>query len=147
LKRHMDEIGEAVEQVCHEQKAQPVEQMAERLMTTFLEIKMRDAKTSVALYSVSSDVDGAEIVQAATVRSNRAIVDMLKTAREQVNTNPQVVAAMLQSVMSGVSRRLLESSDSESQFHTLRQESAFLVGAYLKACSARLPSKAAGASR
>ena len=63
LKRHMDEVTEAIELVCHEQKGHSLEQMATALMTTFLEAKMRDAKTSVALYAVSSDVDGAKIVQ------------------------------------------------------------------------------------
>jgi hypothetical protein len=37
--------------------------MVTALITVFLQAKMRDAKTSVALYSVSSDVDGAKIAQ------------------------------------------------------------------------------------
>ena len=49
LKRHMDEVTEAIELVCHEWKEHSLEQMATALMTTFLEAKMRDAKTSVAL--------------------------------------------------------------------------------------------------
>lgn len=138
LKRHMDEITEAIELVCHQQKGHSLEQMATALMTTFLEAKMRDAKTSVALYAVSSDVDGAKIVQEIRIRSNRAIVGMLKTAREQLTTDPELVASMLQGVMVGVSRRLLESSAPEKQFDTLRQELIFLACAYLKACSARL---------
>ena len=55
----MDEVTEAIELVCREQKGHSLEQMATALVTIFLETKMRDAKTSVALYSVSSDVDGA----------------------------------------------------------------------------------------
>src|SRR5882724_7150952 len=60
LKRHMDEITEAIELVCQEQKGHSLEQMATALITTFLEAKRRDAKASVALYAVSSDVDGAK---------------------------------------------------------------------------------------
>jgi AcrR family transcriptional regulator len=138
LKRHMDEIMEAIELVCHEQKGHSLEQMATALMTTFLEAKMRDAKTSAALYAVSSDIDGAKIVREMGVKSNKAVVGMLKTAREQLTTDPQLVASMLQGVMVGVSRRLLESADPEKQFDTLRQELIFLACAYLKACSARV---------
>ena len=54
LKRHMDEVAEAIELVCHQQRGHSLEQMATALVTTFLEAKLRDAKTSVALYAVSS---------------------------------------------------------------------------------------------
>jgi Tetracyclin repressor-like, C-terminal domain len=106
------------------------------LITTFLETKMRDAATSIALYSVSSDVDGAKIAQQMGVRSNKAIVAMLSTASEPLTKDLQLIASMLQSAMGGVSRRLLESSDSRKQFDTLRQELIFLVNKYLEACSA-----------
>ncbi len=138
LKRHMDEVTEAIELVCHEQRGYSLEQMARALMTTFLEAKMRDAKTSVALYAVSSDIDGEKIVQEMGIRSNKAVVGMLKTASEQLTTDPQLVASMLQGVMVGVSRRLLESTAPEKQFDILRQEMIFLACAYLNACSARL---------
>jgi AcrR family transcriptional regulator len=133
LKRHLDEVTEAVERVCQEQRGNSLDQMATALITTFLEAKMKDAKTSVALYAVSSDVDGAKIVQEMGIRSNQAVAGMLKTAREELNSDPQVVASMLQSVMVGVSRRLLESGASEKQFDVVRQETIFLACAYLKA--------------
>jgi AcrR family transcriptional regulator len=137
LKRHMDEIAEAVELVCHEQKGHSLEQMATALIATFLEAKMRDTKTSIALYAVSSDVDGAKIVQEMGIKSNQAVAGMLKTASERLTTDPQLVASMLQGVMAGVSRRLLESTAPEKQFDILRQEAIFLACAYLKACAAR----------
>ena len=136
LRRHLHEVTEAVEQVCREQKGNAPQQMATALITTFLEAKMRDAATSVALYSVSSDVDGAKIAQQMAVRSNKAIVAMLSTASKSLTKDPQLVASMLQSAMGGVSRRLLESSDSRKHFDTLRQELIFLVNKYLEACSA-----------
>ena len=135
LKRHMDEVTNGIELVCHKQKGHSLEQMATALMTAFLEAKMRDAKTSVALYAVSSDVDGAQIVRELGIRSNRAIVDMLRTAREPLTTDPQLVASILQGVMSGVSRRLLESATPEKQFDALQRELIILACAYLNASS------------
>ena len=147
LKRHLDEVTDALELVYHEQRGNSVEQMATALITAFLQAKMRDAKTSVALYAVSSDVDGAKIVQQKAIRSNKAIVEMLKTASEPLTVDPQLVASMLQGAMVGVSRRMLESGAPEKQFETLRQELVFLACAYLKACSARPSAGAAGAIR
>ena len=137
LKRHFNEVTAAVERVCREQKTNPPPQMAAALITAFLEAKMTDVKTSAALYSVSSDVDGAKIVRQMGIRSNKAIVEMLATAPEPLTTDPQLIAEMLQGAMTGVSRRLLESDAPEKQFATFRQELIFFVCAYLQACSER----------
>jgi AcrR family transcriptional regulator len=137
LKRHLDEVIEAVERVCREQKGQTLQQMATVLITTFLNTKMRDAKTSVALYSVSSDVDGVKMARQMGVRSNKAIVEMLKTSREALTKDPQAVAAVLQGAMGGVSRRLLESVTPEKEFELLREELIAMACAYLESCTQR----------
>ncbi|WP_263356516.1 TetR/AcrR family transcriptional regulator [Acidicapsa ligni] len=138
LRRHLDEVLAAVELACLQQRGKTLSQMATALITAFLQAKMRDAKTSVALYSVSSDVDGAKIVQQMGRRFNKAVVEMLMTSREPFTTDPQLIAAMLQGAMTGVSRRLLESTAPEKQFDTLLQELIFVACAYLDACSKRL---------
>jgi AcrR family transcriptional regulator len=148
LRRHLSEVDEAVEAACREQEGEPLSQMATALITTFLEAKLRDVKTSVALYSVSSDVDGAKIVQQMGIRFNKALVRMLETAREPLTTDPRLVASMLQVTMAGVSRRMLESSSPEKQFESLRRELIVLACAYLDASSVRLPMlKSAGSAK
>ena len=137
LKRHLSEIFDRVEAVCQEQKGSSLAQMATALIEAFLEVKMRNAKTSVALYTVSSELDRAKIVQQMGSRSNQAIVGMLKTAREPLTTDPRLVAAMLQDTMFGVSRRLLESGSPEKQYEAVRRELTFLACAYLQASSRR----------
>ena len=137
LKRHLDEVIEAVERVCREQKGQTLQRMATVLITTFLNTKMRDAKTSVALYSVSSDGDGVKMARQMGVRSNKAIVEMLKTSREALTKDPQAVAAVLQGAMGGVSRRLLESVTPEKEFELLREELIAMACAYLESCTQR----------
>jgi AcrR family transcriptional regulator len=136
LERHLDEVTETVERVCRERKGDTLPHMATALINSFLEAKMRDAKTSVALYSVSSDVDGAKIVTQMGVRSNKAIVEMLGAAREPLAKDPQLVASILQGAMAGVSRRLLESDAREEQFDALRRELIIFACAYLEASSA-----------
>jgi AcrR family transcriptional regulator len=137
LKRHLNEVAEAVEQACREQRNSRLADMATALISAFLHAKMRDGKTSVALYSVSSDVDGAKIVRQMGVRCHTAIVEMLATACEPLTKDPDLVASMLQGAMAGVSRRLLESDAPEEQFTMLGQELIFFACAYLEACCAR----------
>ena len=138
LKRHLAEVAEAVELVCEEQQGRTLRQMATALITAFLEAKIRDAKTSVALYSVGSDVDGAKIAQQMSNRFHKAIVQMLATSCEPLSTDPQLVASMLEAAMVGISRRMLESGAPEKQYDTLREELIFVACAYLDACSARV---------
>jgi AcrR family transcriptional regulator len=137
LRRHLDEVTEVTERVCREQTGNTLQEMATALINAFLEAKMRDAKASVALYSVSSDVEAAKILQQMGARSNKAIVAMLESAREPLTKDPQLVASMLQGAMAGVSRRLLESGAPEKHFESLRRELVSLVTAYLKVSSSR----------
>jgi AcrR family transcriptional regulator len=136
LKRHLAQVWDAVELVCGQQRGQTLRQMATALITVFLQAKMKDPKTSVALYAISADVDGAKIAQQMGIRSSHVIAEMLKTSSEPLATDPQLVSSMLQGVMVGVSRRLLESAAPEKQLDTLRSELIFLACAYLDACSA-----------
>ena len=133
LKRHLDEVTNAVELVCKQQEGASLRQMATALITAFFEAKMKNAKTSVALYSVSSDVDGAKIVQQTGVRSNKAIVEMLASSREPPPGDPELVASILQGAMAGIIRRLLESAAPENQCKTLQDQLILFACAYLEA--------------
>lgn len=135
LKRHLGEVTETVELVCEEQSGRTLREMVTALISAFLEAKMKDPKTSVALYSVSSDVDGVRIGQQMGLRSNRAIVRMLESASDPLGTDPQPVASVLQGAMVGVSRRMLESDAAEKQFESLRRELIVMACAYVDACS------------
>ena len=135
LKRHLEQVAETVERVCREEKGNSFKQIAPAIINAFLDAKMKDPKASVAFYAVSSDVDGAKIVQRVRVRVNRAVVGVLASAREPLRKDPEIVASMLQSAMFGVSQRLLESSTPEKEINSLRAELTYLVSAYLEACS------------
>jgi AcrR family transcriptional regulator len=134
LKRHLDEVAEAVERVCLEQRGKSVGEMATALVGAYFETKMRDPKTSVALYSVSSDIDGAKIVRQVGMRCDSAIVAMLGTARVPLRNEVQIVSVMLQSSMAGVVRRMLESGATAEQIDAFREELILMTRAYLEAC-------------
>ena len=135
LRRHLEEIGKAVENVCREQEGRTLRQMATALVTAFLRAKLKNPETSVALYSVSSDVDGAQIARQVGA-FNKAIVQMLASSSETLTIEPELVASMLQDAMAAVSRRMLESGDPQEQFDVLSRELISMASAYLDACSA-----------
>jgi AcrR family transcriptional regulator len=135
LKRHFGAITDAVETVCQEQRGKSLSQMATALVTAFLEAKMRDVNTSLALYSVGSDLDAAKIVEQVGNGITKAVAEMLVTAREQLSEDPRLVASILQGTMAGVSRRLLESRSPERNVEAFRRELIVLACAYLNACS------------
>ena len=136
LQRHMEEVVEAVERVCREQAGGTLAAMATAIIDAFLAAKMRNAKASVALYSVSSDLDGARIARQTGMRVNKAIVALLSSAQPPLDRPPELVAAMLQSAMAGMSRRILESPAPEEHFGVLREELIFLARTYAAACVA-----------
>ncbi len=136
LRRHMEEVFFAVEQVCLQKRGATLADMSVALVDTFLVAKMRDGKESVALYAVSSDIDGVRIVQEMSGRVRAAITTMLESASDGLMREPQMVASMILSTMSGASRRLLESADPLREFEGMRGELRFLVRAYVGACGA-----------
>ena len=135
LRNHLESVAEALEKVCQEERGSPLPQMVTRIVNTFLEAKIKDLKTSLALYSVSSDVDGLRIAKDAGARVNKAIRSMLASAPQPLGKDPQLVASMIQGAMGGVSRRLLESPSPEKQYQPLSEELVLMIRAYLAACS------------
>ena len=137
LRHHLSEITNTVEEACRAHHGRSLEEMATGVITAFLDAKMRNVKSSMAMYSVSSDVDGAKIALETGLHSGKAIVAMLKSSPEPLLHDPQLVAEMLMSAIFGVSRRLLESAAPEKLVEPMKRELIFLACAYLKACSGR----------
>ena len=133
LERHLNTVTEAVEAVCLAQHGASLKAMATALIETFLHAKMQDIKTSAALYSVASDLDGAKISRLKQARSHKAIQAMLITSPQPLNTDAHLVATLLQGAMVGVSRQLLEAPNPERQLAPMRHELITLACGYLKA--------------
>jgi AcrR family transcriptional regulator len=137
LRRHLSDVADGVEEACSELRARPLSGMATGLITAFLDAKMRNAKTSIALYSVSDDLEGAKISRQMAVRSHRAIASMLESARDRLAIDAHLAATMLQGAMMGVSRRMLESGAPEKHLDEVRRDLTVLACAYLEASSVR----------
>ena len=137
LRNHLDSVAGALEEVCREERNSPLPQMVTRLVDTFLEAKMKHLKSSVALYSVSSDVDGTRIAREIGARVNKVIASALAASHEPLGKDAHLVASLIQGAMSGVSHRLLESANPEKHYQPLKQELALMVAAYINARSVK----------
>jgi hypothetical protein len=130
----MEEVTRAVEAVCATQRAAELEQMANGLVEAFLAAKLRHVEASKALYYVSDDVGGAEIVRQLGVRGIKAVAEMLESSGARFSEDVQVMAATVMAAMSGVSRRMLEASKVPETLASMRDGLQVMVRAYVNAC-------------
>ena len=134
LRRHFDGVVAAILEVCETERGNTLESMGVELADRFLAAKLTDGKSSVALYAVSSDVDGAEIAQEVRVRMHAAVCRLLKSASDGPVGDPETVTGVLLGILSGLSRQLLESPSPASAYPSYRGELRAVVGAYLARC-------------
>ncbi len=132
LRRHLLEVTEAVEETCQRQAGECLHTMTTAVVNSFLEAKLRDAKISVALYAVSADVDGARIVQELGSRFGKAVAAMLSTASEPFLGNVQLAATVLQGMLRGVSRGLLEAKTDKAGAEKTGGEMVRMACAYIE---------------
>ncbi len=132
LKRHFENVVAAVEAVCVEQGGQPLAAMIPPLVSAFLRAKLRDGKGGVALYEVSSDVDGVRLVQEISVRMSAMICSMLQSASDAGAVDAALVTTMLRGAMAGVSRLLLESDDPERMLAPMEEQLTTMLRAYVE---------------
>ena len=134
LRNHLVSIADEIDKVCQEEKGSSVTQMIMRVTGAFLDTKVKNLKTSIALYSVSSDVDGWKIAKEVGNRINKSIASLLATAKEPLSKDGRLVASMVQGAMAGVGRTILESASPEKDYRLLRQELVFMTQVYVEAC-------------
>jgi AcrR family transcriptional regulator len=135
LQRHLDEVFVALERACREQMGSSLDQIVTVLVTAYLQAKLKKAPVSAALYSVSSDIDGAKISLSMRQKTQELIVSMLSSASEPLNRDPELVASMLVAAMGSVGKQLGESAKPEEGYLRLQEELLFLAKAYVRACS------------
>ena len=134
LRRHIAEVAGAIESVCAEYRNSGLFEMGTALVDAYLGAKMRNVKVSVALYAVSSDIEGMAIAKAATTRSLHRATDLIATAPERLRKEPEVIASMVLAAMNGTAHRLLDTSSPERLLTLLQAELIALIHAYLRTC-------------
>ena len=132
LRRHMGEVISAVTDACAERHGDDPLRMADAIIDAYLTAKLQHMEHSVALYSISSDVDGMQIAKDAYLEARRAVSAMFSTA-SGLTRDAETVATVVLAAMNGIARRLLEATEPERDYEPLKSELTLLVHSYLRA--------------
>jgi AcrR family transcriptional regulator len=132
LERHMLLVAKAVETACAANHFQPLEVMVDELVNRFIDAKLVDRDTSVALYRIAADAGGSVIVDRSRKRFETAITAMLQTANLPASADVNFMVHMIYLIMAGALRGHLESHAPPRLTRKLREHLAKLVVAYCR---------------
>lgn len=133
LERHLLLVSKAVEDACAMNHSQPLEVMVDELVNRFIDAKLADRDTSVALYRITAEVGGSLIVDRIQRRCQAAMTTMLQTANLPVSADVNYMAHMIFLTMAGTLRGHLESNAPLRMSRKLREHLAKLIVAYCRA--------------
>ena len=130
LRRHLADITGKFEASCEENRGKPICEMVSAVATSFFHAKTREPRMSLVLYSVSADIDGLRISEDLRLRNAEAFERLLATAPEKLTVDRKLVAFLLQAIMIGVSRRILESRVPLREYDAMREQMIATLCAY-----------------
>lgn len=130
LRRQLTVVTETVEETCPANHGRPLCELIAAVGNAFFRAKMRDPRASLALYSVSADIDGLRITEDLRLRNEAAFEAALATIPERILVDRKMLAFMLQSTMIGIARRILESKVPASHHEELREQMIAMLCAY-----------------
>lgn len=130
LRRHLTSVSDALLAACAQYRGQPLCELITGVANAFFRAKMIEPRISLALYSVSSDVDGLRITEDLRLRNEAAFEEALASAPERLTVAPTLFAFTLQSAMIGISRRILESKIPARDHDALREQMITMLCAY-----------------
>jgi AcrR family transcriptional regulator len=130
LEQHMDRVTSAVEEVCAENHFEPLEVMVTELVNRFVDAKLTDRDTSVALYRIAAEPGGNLIVDRIRLRYENAMLAMFQTARMSTSVDLKYMTHIIFLTLAGIIRGHLESSPSPKAVRQLREHLCKLILAY-----------------
>lgn len=136
LDRHMRRTSVAVEEVCKANHFQPLDLMVGSLVNRFIDAKLIDRDTSVALYRIAAEAGGDLIVHRTRKRFEAAVTAMLDTAALPRSADIPLMGHMIYLTMAGTLRGHLESNAPPKMTRKLRDHLTTLILAYCKAMAA-----------
>jgi AcrR family transcriptional regulator len=137
LENHLDKVASAVEAACDQACRKRLSDMVREVVEAFVDIKMERADISVALYRVSADVGGPELVKRTSKRLRKAIEAMLQTAPD-TNSQPDKFAIdLMLAAMSGAMHSMRDGGGLQPMVRKTRENLVLLCQSYMAAVTAR----------
>ena len=141
LENYLGAVITEVEAACAAGKGQTLDEMAGLVVKNFLQAKMRNQDVSKALYAVSSDVGGTDIVARMTQRAQLALCSMLATAPNTRFDDLGVVSYVLATTLVSPVQGLLVSNASAATVSSVEKHLVLLIQAYLNQLQTREKNK------
>jgi AcrR family transcriptional regulator len=137
LENHLDKVASVVEAACDQACRKPLSDMVREVVEAFVDIKMERADISVALYQVSADVGGPELLKGTSKRLRKAIEAMLQTAPDTNSPPDKFAIDLMLAAMSGAMRSMLDGGGSQPMVRKTRENLVLLCQSYMAAVTAR----------
>ncbi len=133
LERHVLRTVKAVEDACRTNHYQPLQVMLTELVNRFIDAKLVDRDTSIALYRIAAEAGGNAILERNRRRYEAAMTSMLQTAELPASADVNFMVHMIYLTMAGTLRGHLESNAPLKMTRLLREHLAKLIVAYCRA--------------
>jgi AcrR family transcriptional regulator len=136
LEHHLNRVAARVEAACESACHMPLAEMIRHMVEAFVDAKMERADISVALYRVSADVGGPELIKRFSQRSRKAVEEMLQTAPDVHSPPDKLAIDMMLAAMAGIIRSMLEARPSPAAVRKSREQLVLLCQSYMSAATA-----------
>lgn len=137
LEKHLVQVVEVVESACLAAKGKALDDIAKDVVTAFVTAKLREPKTSMALYAVAAEVGGTQVVARMTQRSQLALCDVLACASDARFDDIRTMSFVLSTSLVGPVQGLLAMGAPAPMVRSVTAHLVQLATAYLRACAAK----------
>ena len=132
LSEHLTAIADAMGAALTAVSGKPVADVAAALVTSFLETKLRNPDQSSALYAVSEEYGGTEMIAQLRGRTLAKIGQALESAPDVHFNNPILTGSIAFDALIGPVRSVLEGHVGRDQISAIKSELIIMVTAYLE---------------
>ena len=135
LENHLNQVAARVEEACEKARHKPLAEMIKEMVEAFVDVKMKRADVSVALYRIAADVGGLTLVKRISQHSRKATETMLQTAADIKAPPDRFAIEMMLAAMGGAMRSLLEGEPSPALVRKSREQLVLLCQSYMAAAT------------
>jgi AcrR family transcriptional regulator len=132
IQRHLADVTNTVGSACQASHNKPMKIMLQAYIDAFVDAKTANVNVSRALYSVSAELDCAELLQQASARTTKVVQSMLATATDCKIKDLKMAAKIIVAAQMGPIRFLLEAGASPKMVDEIKKQLFLLCTGYVK---------------
>ncbi len=133
LEQELDRVTCALERACEQSRDKLLADMLRDVIAQFLDAKMQSTEISTALYRISAETGGPELLTRMRARSLKALAAVLKTASDVAAEPDSFSVDLMYSAMAGATRTVLEAGAPADMVQKLRAHLPVLCRSYMRA--------------